>query len=197
MVRGQRVLLVDTPGFDDTYDDDGAILESIAKWLRDTYKKDMLLSGLIYTHDISMNRFRKSAGKSLQLFKKLTGRDNMNNVVLLTTMWDKEGLTQEVGEQREETLQSKAGFFKLMLLDGATLMQHNGTIDSAEEVVSRLLSNIPKAVAIQQQMAAGRQIGETDAGEYVNEGHIKLQKQHRKEMEAMRWEMEQAHRKGD
>jgi hypothetical protein len=33
-LSGRRVVLVDTPGFDDTYHDDSEILKRIAEWLK-------------------------------------------------------------------------------------------------------------------------------------------------------------------
>lgn len=33
-LKNRRLLLIDTPGFDDTYKDDSKILKSIAKWLK-------------------------------------------------------------------------------------------------------------------------------------------------------------------
>lgn len=49
---GLRVHLIDTPGFDDTNKKDVEVLRDIAGWLGVTYKKKILLSGLIYLHPI-------------------------------------------------------------------------------------------------------------------------------------------------
>lgn len=36
-IEGRRVVIVDTPGFDDTYIDDSEILRRIAVWLATSY----------------------------------------------------------------------------------------------------------------------------------------------------------------
>jgi len=38
-LEGRRLVLVDTPGFDDTYQEDVEILKRIAKWLENSYRK--------------------------------------------------------------------------------------------------------------------------------------------------------------
>ena len=37
LLQDYRIVLVDTPGFDDTYKTDFAILEKIANWLKDSW----------------------------------------------------------------------------------------------------------------------------------------------------------------
>jgi len=36
LLQDYRIVLIDTPGFDDTYKSDFAILEKIANWLKDS-----------------------------------------------------------------------------------------------------------------------------------------------------------------
>ena len=36
LLKDYRIVLIDTPGFDDTYKTDFAILEKIANWLKDS-----------------------------------------------------------------------------------------------------------------------------------------------------------------
>jgi hypothetical protein len=195
VVGGHRVILVDTPGFDDTNMDDCTILERIAKWLRLSYREGMRLSGLIYMHDIQEARVGRGSVKNMILFRRLTGKDSMENVVLLTTKWDALGQDTRLGVEREEQLHNEAGFWKEMLDDGAKTTRHYGTVESAKAVVLSILDLRPTVLLIQNQMAGGTAIIDTDAGQYVNEEVVKLQEKHTEDMAALRTEMERAEEK--
>lgn len=86
--RYTRIHLVDTPGFDDTNKKDVEVLREIASWLVVSANNDILLSGLVYLHPMTDNRFRGSAMRNLYMFKKLCGERCLPSVVLATTMWD-------------------------------------------------------------------------------------------------------------
>lgn len=70
---------------------------------------DTLLSGIIYLHRISDIRMSGSSTKSLRMFRKLCGTENMSKVSLVTTMWDK--VTPEEGARRERQLDGPDGFW--------------------------------------------------------------------------------------
>ena len=55
---------------------------------QDSYKKEILLSGLLFTHRIADNRMGGSAIKYLKMFHNLCGVEALKNVVLVATMWD-------------------------------------------------------------------------------------------------------------
>lgn len=104
---GQRVFLLDTPGFDDTNRSDTDVLKTISGDLARMYSKDIKLSGIIYLHRITDVRFSGSAQKNLSVFKKLCGDDFYPNVVLATTIWENlsnPGLSTTVGDRRENEL---------------------------------------------------------------------------------------------
>lgn len=82
------IRLVDTSGFEDIDLEDGTTLERIADWLQESYEKNMLLTGLIFMHNIHEARVGRSSRKNMTLFPKFSGHDNMRNVVLLTNKWD-------------------------------------------------------------------------------------------------------------
>lgn len=196
VVDGHQVIIVDTPGFDDTNLEDGTILERIADWLRISYEGGMRLSGLVYLHDIQEVRVGRSSVKNMILFRRLTGKDSMENVVLLTSKWDAIGNPSR-GVEREKQLREESGFWKEMLADGARMMRHDGTQDSAQDIIRRLLGLPPTIIRIQRQMADGMAVIDTDAGEYVNEEFLKLQQKHQEEMAALRDEMERAEEKSE
>ena len=117
-----RVHLIDTPGFDDTNKKDVEVLRDIAGWLGVTYKKKILLSGLIYLHPISDNRLRGSALRNLFMFKKLCGPECLRGIVLATTMW---GLVNpDDGDKRENQLRSTDDFWGEMEKGGSRVMRH-------------------------------------------------------------------------
>ncbi|KAH7138411.1 P-loop containing nucleoside triphosphate hydrolase protein [Dendryphion nanum] len=192
---GHNILLIDTPGFDDTNAETGTILKRIADWLQEYSHEKKLLNGLIYCHDITDSRFGGSSVKNLTLFEKLTGQDSMKNVVLLSTKWD--GIDQETGEQRDQELKSTPSFWKIMLADGAKALRHNGTKTSAEKVVLALLNRQPAAVRLQIELAQGKRISETAAGAYVDHEIIKLQNTHRDEMNGLKEQIADAEKRSE
>ncbi|KAL4080714.1 P-loop containing nucleoside triphosphate hydrolase protein [Scleroderma citrinum] len=149
---GERnIVLVDTPGFDDTFMSDTQVLRNIAEWLKATYKQKVLLSGLLYFHRILDNRVAGTPLRNLNMFKELCGKDNFKNVVLVTTMWDE--VLEDVGLQREEELQNE--FWKVMTRLGSTTRRFHLTKESAWEIIGAISVSIPeerRPLLIQQEM---------------------------------------------
>lgn len=112
-----RIVLVDTPGFDDTFRTDMEILGMISDWLGKTYKQDVRLSGLIYLHRITDNRMAGSPLKNLRMFGKLCGDTAAFRVILVSTMWEK--VKQEVGEARQKQLEGM--FWKDLIEKGSNV----------------------------------------------------------------------------
>ncbi|KAI6158373.1 P-loop containing nucleoside triphosphate hydrolase protein, partial [Pisolithus thermaeus] len=130
----RNIVLVDTPGFDDTFMTDVQILKRIAHWLNSTYKKNVKLSGLLYLHRISDNRVGGTPLRNYNMFKELCGKDNFKNVILVTTMWDE--VTEEVGSAREEEL--RADFWRAMIALGSTTHRFERTTESAWKIINSL-----------------------------------------------------------
>lgn len=84
----KRVFLVDTPGFDDTYRSDAAILAEIAFILSQTHCAGLRLAGIVYLHPITDRRLQGSAARNLRILERLVGERAFNAVVLATSMWD-------------------------------------------------------------------------------------------------------------
>ncbi|KAL4078010.1 P-loop containing nucleoside triphosphate hydrolase protein [Scleroderma citrinum] len=165
---GERnIVLVDTPGFDDTFLSDTQILRNIAEWLKTTYKQKVLLSGLLYFHRISDNRVAGTPLRNLNMFRELCGRDNFENVVLVTTMWDE--VLEDVGLQREEELQSE--FWKTMIRLGSTTRRFHLTEESAWEIINTISVSLPeerRPLLIQQEMVdEHKPLHKTSAGKTV------------------------------
>ncbi|KAF8420754.1 P-loop containing nucleoside triphosphate hydrolase protein [Boletus edulis BED1] len=161
----RNIVLVDTPGFDDTMRSDAEILRSIADWLEVTYRNKIKLSGLLYLHRISDVRMAGTPLRNLSVFRDLCGNDNMKNIVLVTTMWD-EVKDQSIGSKREEELLSD--FWADMIRLGSRDRRFQGTRESAWEIINCLdleaSGERRKPLQIQREMVdRGLQLHETTA----------------------------------
>ncbi|KAF8553435.1 hypothetical protein OG21DRAFT_1245167 [Imleria badia] len=144
---GRRVVLVDTPGFDNTprlddtpgFDDmfktESEILNMISDWLDASYKKPKHLSGILYIQRITDNRVAGTPLKNLRLFQKLCGKDALGKVHLTTTMWDE--VDQSVGEKRLKEL--GAEYWKAMIDQGSQIVRCRRDDDSAKKYVQQIL----------------------------------------------------------
>lgn len=119
-VEGSNVVLVDTPGFDDTRKSDLDILKLISDWLNTEYQTTRpMLSAMLYFHRISDNRMAGTPLKNLRVFEKLCGKNAMSKVILVTTMWDE--VDTEVGDERLKEL--KDNYWKMMISRGSTTFE--------------------------------------------------------------------------
>lgn len=134
---GSRIVVVDTPGFDDSSRSDEQILNLIGKWLKNTYKKEILLSGIVYVHPITDERMSGSPQKNLSVFKELTGPGSAKNVLLATTMWDKL-IDSDDGDYRENRL--KVDYWKGMIEEGAAVERFLNTSTSAWSIVDNIVN---------------------------------------------------------
>ncbi|KIK14127.1 hypothetical protein PISMIDRAFT_17525 [Pisolithus microcarpus 441] len=156
-----NVVLVDTPGFDDTHKSDLQILESISDWLNKTYKQGTLLSGILYFHRISDNRMAGTPLKNLRVFQKLCGNKAMSQVILVTTMWDE--VDESVGNERLEELEGN--YWKVMIAQGSTTYCYRNTLESSQLLLSQLVERKRREVRLQKQIAnKNLELRETDAG---------------------------------
>ena len=193
--HGQRIHLIDTPGFDDTNLKDAEILERIALYLTGTPERRVRLSGIIYLHRITDPRVGGTALKNIRMFRGLVGNRSMKNVTLVTTMW---GLVnRQDGEMRMQQLMETDDFWGEMVKSGATCDKYNNTRHDGRRILKALLPKPPCTLQIQSEMERGVQLKDTTAGREVTEQLEKLKAQHKIEMAKMRREMEQAQRERD
>jgi hypothetical protein len=163
-----RVTLIDTPGFDDTRRSDTEILKIIAKWLEETqvdfdhtplcagtlilhgrYREEKKLDGIIYLHDITVNRMFGAQRRNFNMFTKLCGNDACKKVVLVTTRWDILG--SDTGETRERELSQR--YWSDMIRHGSSTMQHDGSQRSAWDITNSVAEGIPlKFIQIQREL---------------------------------------------
>ncbi|KAI3326528.1 P-loop containing nucleoside triphosphate hydrolase protein [Xylariaceae sp. AK1471] len=181
-IDGRVVRFVDTPGFSDTNMSDTAVLHLIADYLATAYRNDMKLSGIIYLYPISDTRVTHHATKNLQMFQKLTGENNLKNVVLATSMWDK--VSNEEGLAREQELKNK--FWNVLLAFGAKAFMYAGTAESARSIAQTLMANKPFFVQLQEEMGKGNKaLRDTAAGQQVMIELEIIKEEHRRELADM------------
>ncbi|KAI0381131.1 hypothetical protein F5Y04DRAFT_255839 [Hypomontagnella monticulosa] len=190
-VRGRRVLIIDTLGFDDIAVGGVTVLECIAEWLQHSSNNTKILSGLIYMHDIMGPQVGRSSVKSFQLLRKITGQRKMNRVILLTTKWDNRGGNQLTYVDRETQLQDDSDFWKGMIADCATVMRHDGTAASAEKITFGLLDETSAISNTRKHISEDGSLDLTVTDTYINEELMKYQQQ----IEALSRKLERVIRK--
>ncbi|KAL4062053.1 P-loop containing nucleoside triphosphate hydrolase protein [Scleroderma yunnanense] len=164
MILGSPVVLVDTPGFDDTNKPDLQILEMISDWLAKTYQKQVFLSSILFFHRITDNRMAGTPLKNLRVFQKLCGNKAMSRVVLVTTMWDE--IEPEIGQERLKEL--TGSYWRTMIAKGSQTFEHQNHRESAERLLEIVVRDKGdrERVALQQEIADLKmKIPETGAGQ--------------------------------
>ncbi len=173
--------LVDTPGFNDTYERDAAILSDHAFFLSQTYQQGLYLKGVIYLQDILLNRLHGSTFRNIEKLKQLTGHDVFDRVTLVTTTWDsliEHGGSMELGVLREHVLLESRELSGSMLEKGCHVVRHNSSRESALNIVSSLLTTNRKwTLQVQQEMVdEGKTLKETATGQKVSrELHLRYE----------------------
>lgn len=190
-VGDQYVILVDTPGFNDTHRSDTEILTALADWMKSSYQDKMFLSGIIYLHAISDTRMTHSSLQNLRMFRKLVGDHNLKNVILATTKWSVTPL--EDGLRREKDLTSEKGFWNTMMAAGSVVRQFENSAASAQSLVEEILHLQEKIVPkIQKEVMDGKKLADTEAGAYIEEAIARLQTKHEEEKQALLEEVQRA-----
>ncbi|KAF8159713.1 P-loop containing nucleoside triphosphate hydrolase protein [Crassisporium funariophilum] len=186
-----NIVFVDTPGFDDTNKSDVEILRMIADWLKKRYQANILLSGLVYFHRISDNRMSGTPVKNLEMFKALSGKKMLTNIVLATTMWDE--VDEKTGTDREEELKTK--YWKAMVDHGSSTRRFYGTRESALSLLAPLIdeANAKQLVLLQTEMVdLGKKLQSTSAGQALYSKLDMLVKHRQDVVRRMREEMKRA-----
>ena len=207
----QQVILIDTPGFDDTTLTDTDVLKLIAAYLVTTYapiqscapladvlhsnKQGARLAGVIYMQRISDLRVGGSARRDFRMFQELCGEEAYPNVIIVTNMWG--AVTAEDGNDREHELASKDIFFKPILDKHAKMLRHNNTKQSAHQIIQNFVEKDPVVLQIQRELGEGMDITQTAAYKQLDKEMSELCERHQKELEALKEEMADAERSQD
>ncbi|KAF9259870.1 hypothetical protein L218DRAFT_846762, partial [Marasmius fiardii PR-910] len=165
-VEGRNVVLLDTPGFDDTTTGSVDALNTISLFFAEMYKSGKQFAGIIYLHRIS-DAHQELSGMTLRkfrMFQELCGRESLKNVVIVANRgWD---VPLEVAEAREQELMSKVG---PVLDEGARMIPYNNTTESAYSILRALVEKEPLPLLIQTQVVDDHKtLAETAAGVELN-----------------------------
>ncbi|KAJ2930557.1 hypothetical protein H1R20_g6540, partial [Candolleomyces eurysporus] len=175
----RQLILVDTPGFDSTHQGDFEVLRRIAVWLADVsvfssycfatlpiadpfrYEKGTKVTGVVYLHDITQKRLRKSNLLHYEVFHKICGEMVMQNAVMATTHWDP--IISTNGDDREDELR---GFWKDALSQGAAMMRIQDPLVDSHKIIEHILCLHPyRKIRIQEEMVdMGKDVRRTEAG---------------------------------
>lgn len=164
-IGSSKVLLVDTPGFDDAVRTDSQILSEIAQILSAQYELGVELKGVIYVHRITDNRYAGSSVKTFEIFKKICGEKALENVLLVTSRWAT--VEPDLGASRERELKEK--FWAYMVARGSKMSRFHGDRNSAVSLASHLLCKDTVVLDLQRELIdEGKKLDETAAGAYVD-----------------------------
>ena len=123
------------------------------------------------------------------MFHELCGYTVLKHVVLVTDGWDEVPL--DIGEAREKELSSK--FFKPALDNGVRMVRHRNTVQSARNIVWRIVEKRPVVLRIQRELVDEKKdIADTKAGKTVDRQLNKQIRRHRAELKEVRGEKKQA-----
>ncbi|KZP03910.1 hypothetical protein FIBSPDRAFT_443279 [Athelia psychrophila] len=189
--QGRKVVLFDTPGFDDTTKSDTDILKMIAIFLTTYHQDGVKLAGVIYMYNINGVRMSGIATRNFRMFRKLCGDESLKNVVIVTNFWSQVDHAQ--GTARETELCTNDKFFKPVLDMHAKLLRHNGTRVGASTIIEGIMGNHPIALRIQDEiLVEQKSLLETAAGTELNHELKEQALKHAKELEEIREEMRTA-----
>ncbi|KAF8706825.1 50S ribosome-binding GTPase, partial [Rhizoctonia solani] len=153
-VDGKPVVVVDCPGFDDTYLSETDILKSVAGFL---------------TAAITDTRVGGTDMRHLNMFKELCGTDSLQNVVYVTNMWSDPPTEDEIF--RENELRDGVDLFAGPLALGAQMTRHYNTQESAHDIIRLLLPREPTMPKIAKEIKdENRKLEETAAGIALGHG---------------------------
>jgi len=154
-----------------------------------SYKKKILLTGLLYFHRISDIRMSGTALKNLHLFEDLCG-ENFGTIVLTTTMWDQ--VDENEGTIRTEQL--KGEHWRTMIERGSVIKRFLQTPQSAFEILAPIFNkaNSRTALLLQQEMNDfGLQLKETSAGKALYDELQGLVSRRQKSLEEIRTQLQE------
>ena len=201
-VLDQKVILIDTPGFDDTNRSDIEILSDISAFLGILYQSPIRLVGIIYLQRITDIRMSGSSLKSIGMVERLCGLTACHGITIATTMWTNLEMAAggfEEGDARERQMLENTAFFGTLVNNGAKFRRHLGTKESAKSIVSELVGrNATIVLDIQRQLVDdGLILGETPVGRYVQQDMLKQHQKYVKELQDLEKALQEAQQNSD
>ncbi|KAF5320757.1 hypothetical protein D9619_000398 [Psilocybe cf. subviscida] len=160
----KKLVIVDTPGFEDVSANDSEILKIITKWLTDLHGAGAILAGAVYLEDITRARITGSTQRNFDVFDKLCGKDACKSIVLGTTKWRKiPDSERKIAENMEQHLQDRV--WAGMVAKGSKVERVDDKDSSPWKLVGAVLfeGELP-AFQIQMEMAQlAKELPKTEA----------------------------------
>ncbi|KAF2160170.1 hypothetical protein M409DRAFT_29465 [Zasmidium cellare ATCC 36951] len=170
-VDGNEYLLVDTPGFNDTWKDlrrsDAKILGEIAQTLTLQSQLGVHLRGILYLYDIMAKRMTGETLRQFELIKRICGEQNYGNVLLVTTHWP-----ERIEDQKKQHCAVREGdlrrdFWKEMIAGGSVMCRFDDQHKTAKAIIRRLASKPNITLELQQEMAKNKSLKGTSAFSFI------------------------------
>ncbi|KAM0553310.1 hypothetical protein ACHAPJ_007323 [Fusarium lateritium] len=210
--NGQRIYLIDTPGFNDTTRSDIDTLEILATYLGASYANGVRIHGIIMLYPISNNRMSGSSLRSLTLIKAICGYTSYGNLAIVTTMWPESpnSVERKSLEAREIELLTNQDYFGGLVAQSATMFRHyeqghrdpTNQAESAKRIVNYLIGQLnvrsPDVLQLQREIVDERKtLGQTAAGIAAAEHLHKARQRHQDRLESLQTELENASKESD
>src|SRR5271154_954652 len=150
-----EIVLIDTPGFNNTLRGETEVLKDIADWLDITYRTSKIrLSGIIYIQALTDRRMYGSTLRYLKMFRQLCGDEPLKNVVFTTTGWGEAKKTGnlEKAVANEDQLRTDPDFWQPMIKCGSRMARFEDNKNSALEIILSLVDKETVALRIQHEL---------------------------------------------
>ncbi|KZT74206.1 P-loop containing nucleoside triphosphate hydrolase protein [Daedalea quercina L-15889] len=145
-IDSKRVILIDTPGLDDTSKSTEEVIRMVSTYLARLRKRGITPQGTIYLHRISDNRMGQVALQSLVAFREMCAQEALTDIVIVLNMW--EDVSHDMRETRRRALCGRETYFKPLLDAGAVTFHHDRTASSAHAVIQHLTRRAPQTASI-------------------------------------------------
>ncbi|CAA7263274.1 unnamed protein product [Cyclocybe aegerita] len=150
--KDYRLIVVDTPGFDQDGKPDSEVLKQISTWLHKSFPEGIARGGVIYLHDISSDRNSGMTNALFILRQSFSQVQQMlcRRVALATTKWDK--IDAATGSAHQEELVSQ--HWRRLISAGSQVFRIRSREDSQRIIESflRTLENESK-LDIEKELA--------------------------------------------
>ena len=185
--KGKKIILVDTPGFDDTKRSDLDVLREVYQWLKDAQDENRKLNAIFYLHNITDNKMRGSAVKSIHVFRKLCGENFYPNLLLGTNFWRIVKPSSMVGaELREAQLRSEDTFWKAMINGGSRVARIPDTRSEALKLLCEMAAKTAEVLDVQvEAVSLGRSFENLTVQDTMDPAAAAARRRQQQEREAL------------
>ena len=147
-------------------------------------------------HRISDTRVGGTSKRNLRMFQKICGQKSFENVVIVTTMWDK--VTLKEGEQREQELKSSDDLFKPLIDGGAIMKRYDGTSKSACNIIRDLFRKNDTVARIAHELIVEKKnLLDTEAGMELQTDLRNVLQKHQQDLQTLADEIMEAKQRSD